>query len=118
MITINTTAPFRTFANGRALLQVEKPGSITDGTARDGSPRTLPYGPGAVILAGPAGECLAGPLDILGAEQLAVAVIEGDARTLTSPALDLRLASALLALIADLDRQIAVTAAEARHVQG
>ncbi len=115
MTSITTTAPFRTFANGRALLQAEKPGTITDGTARDGSPRTLPYGPGAVILADQSGALIAGPLDILGAEQLAVAVIEGDARTLTSPALDLRLASALLALIADLERQMAQTALEVRH---
>lgn len=118
MTSINTTQPFRTFANGRALLQVESPGTITDGTARDGSPRTLPYGPGAVILTDRSGALIAGPLDILGAEQLAVAVIEGDARTLTSPALDLRFASALLALIGDLERQIAMTAMEARYVQG
>lgn len=104
MTAITTTAPFRTFANGRTLSQVEKPGTITDGSARDGSPRALPYGPGAVILAGSTGEHLAGPLDVTGAEQLAVAVIEGDARTLTSPGLDLRLASAVLALIADIER--------------
>lgn len=116
MTSITTTAPFRTFANGRALVQVQAPGTITDGSARDGSPRTLPYGPGAVILSGPANQLLAGPFDVTGAEQLAVAVIEGDARTLTSPGLDLRLASAVLALIADIERMNRER--EAPHGQG
>lgn len=115
MTEILTSEPFRSFENGRTLRQTLAGGTITDGVAKDGSARTLGYGAGAVVLAGPAGALLAGPLDVDGAEALAVAVIEGDARVLTSPGIELRLASALLALIGDLDR--AAVRQEARYVE-
>jgi hypothetical protein len=115
MTEILTSGPIKTFANGRNLRQTLAGDTVTDGVAKDGSPRTLAYGAGAVVLAGPTGELLAGPLDLDGAEALAVAVIEGDARVLTSPGIELRLASALLALIGNLTPR--ATAEEARHVQ-
>lgn len=114
MSIIQITSPFREFSNHRSLAFTIEGGSIADGTAKGGSPRMLTYGAGSVVLAGMTGELLAGPLDLDGAEALAVAVIEGDARVLTSPGIELRLASALLALIGDF--QIAL-AQEARHVE-
>jgi hypothetical protein len=115
MTEILTSGPVRAFENGRTIRQALAAGTITDGVAKDGSPRVLTYGAGAVVLASPTGSLLAGPLDLDGAEALAVAVIEGDARVLTSPSIELRLASALLGLIADLDR--AFMRQEARHVE-
>lgn len=115
MTEILTSGPVRHFENGRSLRQTLAGGTITDGTSKDGSARTLSYSPGSVVLAGVTGVLLAGPLDIDGAEALAVAVIEGDARVLTSPRIELRLASALLALISDLDR--AFERVEAHHVE-
>lgn len=115
MSEILTSGPFRHFDNGRALRQTLAGGTITDGVAKNGSARTMTYGAGSVVLAGVTGALLAGPLDIDGAEALAVAVIEGDQRVLTSPGIELRLASALLALISDLDR--AFERQEARYVE-
>lgn len=115
MTEILTSGPVRVFENGRTLRQTLAGGTVTDGVARDGSLRTLTYGAGSIVLASPTGELLAGPLDLDGAEALAVAVIEGDGRVLTSPGIELRLASALLALISDLDR--AFERVEARHVE-
>lgn len=115
MTEILTSGPIRHFENGRSLRQTLAGGAITDGMSKDGSARTLSYGPGSVVLAGVTGALLAGPLDIDGAEALAVAVIEGDARVLTSPGIELRLASALLALIGDLTPR--PTAEESRHVE-
>lgn len=115
MTEILTTGPFRGFLNGRNLRQTLSGGKVTDGVTKDGSPREMSYGAGAVVLAGPTGELLAGPLDLDGAEALAIAVIEGDARVLTGPGIELRLASALLCLISDLDR--AFIRQEVRHVE-
>lgn len=115
MTEILTSGPTRLFENGRTLRQTLAGGTVIDGTAKDESPRRLTYGSGSVVLASPTGELLAGPLDLDGAEALAVAVIEGDGRVLTSPGIELRLASALLALIGDLDR--AAVGHEARHVE-
>lgn len=115
MTEILTSEPFRSFENGRTLRQTLNGGTITDGVSKDGDARTLTYGAGSVVLAGPTGALLAGPLDIDGAEALAVAVIEGDARVLTSPGIELRLASALLALIGDLHP--VPFAQEVRHVE-
>lgn len=115
MSEILTSGPIRHFENGRSLRQTLAGGTITDGVSKDGNGRTLSYSPGSVVLAGVTGVLLAGPLDIDGAEALAVAVIEGDARVLTSPGIELRLASALLALIGDLTPR--TTAEEARHVE-
>lgn len=115
MTEILTSGPIRSFENGRTLRQTLAGGTVTDGVARDGSERTLTYAVGSVVLASPTGALLAGPLDLDGAEALAVAVIQSDARVLTSPGIELRLASALLALIGDLDR--AAVRQEARHVE-
>lgn len=115
MTEILTTGPIRGFLNGRTLRQTLSAGTVTDGVAKDGSPRTLTYGAGSVVLASPTGELLAGPLDLDGAEVLAISVIEGDARVLTSPGIELRLASALLCLFSDLDR--AFIREEVRHAE-
>ena len=115
MTILHITAPFREFSNHRSLALTVEGGTITDGQSKNGSPRVLTYAEGAVVLAGKTGELLAGPLDIDGAERLAVAVIEGDARVLTSPGIELRLASAVLALIGDLD--ITSASQEVRHAE-
>ncbi len=115
MTEILTSGPVRAFENGRTLRQTLAGGMITDGIAKDGSARALTYAAGSVVLASPTGALLAGPLDLDGAEALAVAVIEGDQRVLTSPGIELRLASALLALIGELDA--ASSAQELRHVE-
>lgn len=115
MTEILTSGPVRAFENGRTLRQTLAGGTVTDGIAKDGGERTLTYAAGSVVLASPTGALLAGPLDLDGAEALATAVIEGDQRVLTSPGIELRLASALLALISDLDR--AFERQEARRVE-
>lgn len=115
MTEILTSGPVRAFENGRTLRQTLTSGTITDGVAKNGSARNMTYGANAVVLADPTGALLAGPLDIDGAEALAVSVIEGDARALTSPGIELRLASALLALIGDLTPR--PTTEEVRHVE-
>lgn len=95
--------PERTFANGHALFATFEGGEIRDGTNKDGSPRLVAYDRGAVVLLDHsfalAGNLLAGPIDMTGAELLAIAIVEGKERAITEPGASLRLAIAYLALL-------------------
>lgn len=91
--------PAQSFGNGHALYATATAGEIRDGTAKDGSPRLVAYGPGTAVLLDGNGNLLAGPIDCDGAENLAIAIIEGNSRALTEPAAALRLAIAYLALL-------------------
>ena len=89
--------PARTFSNGQALFATFTDGEIRDGTKKDGDPRMVCYQSGAAVLLDGRGNLHAGPIDFDGAEDLAVAIIEGNSRALTEPAANLRLAIAYLA---------------------
>ena len=91
--------PEITFANGHALFATESRGEIRDGTTKDGQPRMAAYDAGAAVLLDASGNLLAGPIDCDGAENLAIAIVEGNSRALTEPAAALRLAIAYLALL-------------------
>ena len=90
--------PARTLFNGRALFATATAGETRDGTTKDGAPRLAGHAAGAAVLLDANGNLLAGPIDCDGAENLAVAIVEGNSRALTEPAAALRLAIAYLAL--------------------
>lgn len=92
--------PALTFTNGLALHATAKPGTIVDGTAKDGAPREVAYDAGAAVLVDSDGRLVAGPIDFDGAELLCRSIINGDARAATGPGVALRLAIAHLAFVA------------------
>lgn len=91
--------PARTFFNGHALFATFTAGETRDGTTKDSSPRMATHAAGAAVLLDGNGNLLAGPIDCDGAENLAIAIVEGNSRALTEPAAALRLAIAYLALL-------------------
>ena len=91
-------APIFRLATGDTIHSVRTSGKVQIGQSKEG-PLMAAYGAGSVLLAGAEGEVICGPVDLAGAESLALAVLARNPRALTQPQTALSLALALVTLI-------------------
>ena len=92
--------PILRTSTGDVIALARHPGKIQIGRGKDG-PMMADYGAGAALLIGPDHQVICGPVDLRGAEALALAVLARDPRALTQPQTALSLALALITVIHD-----------------
>lgn len=82
----------------RSIHVTDEAGTLAVGTTKQGSPLTVSYEVGSVLLVEGEGKVIVGPIDSHAVGDLAAAVASGDARALTAPQTSLILATYVLAL--------------------
>jgi hypothetical protein len=92
--------PILRTSTGDIIALARHAGAVQIGQSKDG-PVMADYGAGAALLISPDNQVICGPVDLRGAESLALAVLARDPRALTQPQTALSLALALITLIHD-----------------